>query len=105
VILPLTHEHGTVRRLPLVTFAIMAICVVVQVHVVLDADAMRASESRFRTAMLYYLERPYLDADPRLAPPELADLLDQTGAGEWTPKRSCGRWRRSSVRGRPWGRW
>lgn len=82
MILPLTHEHGTVRRLPLVTFAIMGLCMLVHLRVASESDAFQESETRFRTAMLYYLERPYLTADPRLAPPELADLLSELGAGE-----------------------
>lgn len=82
MILPLTHEHGTVRRLPLVTFVVMAVCLVVQIRVAGESREMRASEERFGTALQYYLERPYLDADPRLAPPELTDLLAEMGVEE-----------------------
>lgn len=82
MILPLTHEHGTVRRLPVVTLAIMGLCVLVQIRVAGAAERMEESEGRFGTAMLYFIERPYLEADPRLVPPELTDLLAEWGVQE-----------------------
>lgn len=80
MILPLTHEHGTVQRLPLVTFVIMAVCLLAHVRVASETEVMHRAAGRFGTALIYYLERPYLEADPRLAPPELADLLAEWGA-------------------------
>jgi membrane associated rhomboid family serine protease len=79
MIFPLTHDRGTVRRLPLVTFAIMALCVLFHFRVAGDAGAIRESDELFETAMLYFAERPYLDPDPRLVPPELTELLEEYG--------------------------
>ena len=80
MILPLTHEHGTVHRIPVITLAVMLLCLLVHLRVNGSDRAMAASEKTFEVALRYYVQRPYLEADPRLAPPELAALLD-----EWSP--------------------
>ncbi|MCP4217415.1 MAG: rhomboid family intramembrane serine protease [bacterium] len=63
LILPIGHESDTVRRIPWVTFIIMAICVLV--HILspsLDSFQVEYSEA-LNTAGLYYLEHPYLEVD------------------------------------------
>ena len=82
MIFPLTHDRGTVRRLPLVTFAIMLLCVLAHFRVVGDAEVIDESAERFETAMLYFADRPYLDPDPRLVPPEMTELLEEYGVEE-----------------------
>jgi len=67
ILLPIGHEQTSVRRLPWITFAVMAICIVVfflsgRAHLYSDDD-VRATED-LNEALDYYFERPYLELDP-----------------------------------------
>jgi membrane associated rhomboid family serine protease len=66
MIIPLGHEQTSVRRLPWVTFAIMAICVVVFV-LMAPGEHHNQMESFFRLhqALGYFTQHPYLEIDPR----------------------------------------
>jgi membrane associated rhomboid family serine protease len=66
ILLPIGHEESTVRRLPVVTFGIMALCIVAflfsgQGMLVSEDDVELAEESR--RAFEYYWEHPYLALD------------------------------------------
>jgi membrane associated rhomboid family serine protease len=62
VILPIGHEKDTVRRLPWVTFSILAICLVVHLFVYFGQrrDNTELQESA-REFIEYYFEHPYLE--------------------------------------------
>jgi len=66
ILLPIGHEESTVRRLPVVTFGIMAICVILflvsgQGMLVSDADTEIFDNAE--EAFEYYWEHPYLELD------------------------------------------
>jgi membrane associated rhomboid family serine protease len=65
LIIPIGHEHDTVRRLPWITFTLMAICVIAQIFITSDVnkktdELMEVAEEFFT----YYLEHPYLELSP-----------------------------------------
>jgi len=61
MIIPLGHEQTSVRRLPWVSIAILALNLVVFLTVGLNVDsAGRDAGRHFREAVEYWLERPYL---------------------------------------------
>jgi len=65
LIIPVGHESNEVRRLPWVTFAIMAICLVV--HLVLSLEVgtkQKRLENAAEEMIRYYFEHPYLELDP-----------------------------------------
>ncbi|MGD2295902.1 MAG: rhomboid family intramembrane serine protease [Candidatus Aminicenantes bacterium] len=65
MLIPIGHESSTVRRLPWITFAIMAICLVVHILVTLDLDKREKDlENAAREFLGYYVEHPYLELDP-----------------------------------------
>ncbi len=66
MILPIGHEHTTVRRLPWVSFVIMAMCFLVHVSVGVDESDVERINQRFQEALEYYVEHPHLTLDPRL---------------------------------------
>ncbi|NIM00528.1 MAG: rhomboid family intramembrane serine protease [Acidobacteria bacterium] len=66
ILLPIGHEQSTVRRLPVVTFGIMAICIVAFLvagrgTIVSDDDIELADKAT--DALGYYMEHPYLELD------------------------------------------
>jgi len=66
ILLPIGHEESTVRRLPVVTFGIMAVCVVAfllsgQGSLVSDDDIELSEKSA--EVFEYYWGRPYLELD------------------------------------------
>lgn len=71
IIIPIGHEQDTVRRLPWVTFSILAICFLVQIFV---DTAVRGTNTRMEPVaqefVTYYISHPYLEFDP-----ELRDIL------------------------------
>jgi len=64
IVLPIGHESNTVRRLPWITFSIMAICLVVQI--LLSVEAKKKAEKVQIAALRlveYYFAHPYLELD------------------------------------------
>jgi len=67
IIIPIGHDQDTVRRLPWVTFGILAICFVVQIFIwVAVKDANTKLESVAREFLEYYVSHPYLEFDEEL---------------------------------------
>jgi membrane associated rhomboid family serine protease len=66
LILPIGHSEGGVRRLPWVSFAVMAICVLAFL-VAKPASDFGGTERDATAAIEYYFEHPYLELDPKLA--------------------------------------
>ena len=65
MLIPIGHESSTVRRLPWITFVIIAICLVVHILVTLDIDKREKDlENAAREFLGYYVEHPYLEIDP-----------------------------------------
>jgi membrane associated rhomboid family serine protease len=67
MIIPYGHEHTTVRRLPWVTFTIMALCVVVFIGTQFMTSGQSDDEAVEGLGRIfqYLVEHPYLDLDPR----------------------------------------
>lgn len=66
MLLPIGHDQTTVKRMPWVTFGIIALCVVAYLYTLVapgDETAVVAAEVR---AVEYYVDHPYLDLDPQL---------------------------------------
>jgi membrane associated rhomboid family serine protease len=78
IIIPVGHESNEVRRLPWVTFVIMAICLVVHIFLSMDVgakqDQLGSSAEEFVT---YYFNHPYLELNP-----EIKALMFQGGDEE-----------------------
>jgi membrane associated rhomboid family serine protease len=71
ILIPIGHEQDTVRRLPWVTFVILAICFVVQIFTwVAVKGANSELEPVAQEFVSYYISHPYLEFDP-----ELRDIL------------------------------
>ena len=64
MLLPIGHDQTTVRRMPWVTFGIMALCVVAFLWTLLaPGDESAIAEAELR-AVEYFLDHPYLELDP-----------------------------------------
>ena len=64
-LLPIGHEKDTVRRLPFVTFSILAICFIIHIFVSFQVrDASTQVEERAKELINYYISHPYLEFDP-----------------------------------------
>ena len=66
MLIPLGHEQTSVRRLPWVTFGIMALCVVV--FILMAPDEHRNQMESFLSlhqALGYYTQHPYLEMGDR----------------------------------------
>ncbi len=63
MLIPLGHEQTSVRRLPWVTFAIMALCVVAYI-LTLTAGGGGDPQQRYSEVARYYAEHPYLELHP-----------------------------------------
>jgi len=67
MIIPIGHESNTVRRLPWVTFAVIAACLII--HIFLYVQVNKASGEFEKTALKYieyYIQHPYLELDPAI---------------------------------------
>ena len=66
MLIPLGHEQRSVRRLPWVTFTIMALCLIVFV-LTLPGDSRRQKEAfqQLESALEFFFEHPYLELQPR----------------------------------------
>jgi len=66
LILPIGHDESGVRRLPWISFAVMAICVLAFLIAKPTSD-FGAAERDSTAAVEYFFEHPYLELDPKLA--------------------------------------
>lgn len=66
MILPIGHQEREVRRLPWVTFSLIAACVLVFLFTDTNAPQGATAEERFETAADYWRQRAYLNADPKI---------------------------------------
>ncbi|UCE20997.1 MAG: rhomboid family intramembrane serine protease, partial [Candidatus Aminicenantes bacterium] len=67
MIIPLDHESSTVRRLPWITFAIMAVCLIVHILVSIDLNKREKElEIAAREFLEYYIQYPHLELDPEI---------------------------------------
>lgn len=65
MLIPIGHESSTVRRLPWVTFFILASCFIIHILVTVDIHKREKElESAAREFLTYYMEHPYLELDP-----------------------------------------
>ena len=65
MIIPISHESNKVRRLPWVSFFIMACCLFV--HIIISVEIGKTGEELESTAkelLNYYTQHPYLNLDP-----------------------------------------
>ena len=68
IIIPVGHESNEVRRLPWITFGIMAICLIV--HIFLSMDVGAKEEKLWSSAeeyITYYFNHPYLELNPEIS--------------------------------------
>ncbi len=64
MIIPVGHESDTVRRLPWVTFIIIAACFIVHIFISRSLDDhLTRVETRGRELLNYYFQHPYLEFD------------------------------------------
>ena len=67
MIIPVGHESDTVRRLPWITFILIAACFVVHIFISGSInDHVEQVETRGRELLDYYVSHPYLAFDPDL---------------------------------------
>lgn len=66
MLLPLTHDRTTVRSLPWVTYAVLALCLLTFFSVRARLDGVEESNRLHRAAFVYYVEHPHLEPDPLL---------------------------------------
>ena len=65
IIIPIGHESSTVRRLPWVTFIIMAGCLAA--HIMISGTMSKKAKELVNTVQeifSYYFQHPYLELDP-----------------------------------------
>ena len=64
MIIPVGHESDTVRRLPWITFIIIAVCIVVHIFISRSIDDhLNEVETQGRELLQYYFLHPYLKFD------------------------------------------
>lgn len=67
MIIPLGHDELTLRRWPVVSFAIMSLCALAYGASVLGPQPdSEEVQQRLKAALTYYVDHPHLEADPRL---------------------------------------
>jgi membrane associated rhomboid family serine protease len=66
-IIPVGHESNEVRRLPWVTFGIMAICLIVHIFLSIEVGGKQDRlESAAEEMVMYYFNHPYLELNPEI---------------------------------------
>ena len=66
MLFPIGHDQATVRRIPWVTFGIIALCVLAFIYtLVAPGDEVVVAEAEL-FAVEYFLDHPYLELDPQL---------------------------------------
>jgi len=79
MLLPIGHDQTTVRRMPWVTFGIIATCVVVFIVTLLaPGDEAAVGDAELR-AVEYFVAHPYLKLDPQLKGYRYYTLRQQAG--------------------------
>lgn len=64
IVLPIGHENDRVRRLPWVSFFIMAACLIMHIYVTIEINRqVKELESRGKELVNYYFQHPYLELD------------------------------------------
>ena len=64
MLIPIGHESSTVRRLPWVTFFILASCFIIHILVTIDLNKREKDlQNAAREFLGYYMEHPYLELD------------------------------------------
>jgi membrane associated rhomboid family serine protease len=64
MLIPIGHESSTVRRLPWVTFFILASCFIIHILVSIDLNKREKDlQNAAREFLGYYMEHPYLELD------------------------------------------
>jgi membrane associated rhomboid family serine protease len=67
ILIPIGHDHGELRRWPVVTFAILGLCVgVAFFDPGTSRSSLRAARQAFTEALRFYQENPDLTADSQL---------------------------------------
>jgi hypothetical protein len=66
MILPIGHQEREVRRLPWVTFSLIAACVLVFLCTDTTVEPGTSTSERFAEAADYWRQRAYLDANPKV---------------------------------------
>jgi membrane associated rhomboid family serine protease len=67
MIIPISHESNKVRRLPWISFFLMACCLVI--HILLSVEIAKKAdelESTAKELVNYYIQHPYLKLDPEI---------------------------------------
>jgi membrane associated rhomboid family serine protease len=78
IIIPVGHESNEVRRLPWITFGIMALCLVVHIFLSMDVGAKENQLGKTAEELVtYYFNHPYLELNP-----EIKDLMFSGGNEE-----------------------
>ena len=96
MIIPLSHEHTTVRRLPWVTFTVIGLCFLAFIATRYGGgDIEERLSGHFEKAFEYYFEHPYLELDEgvwRLTRPRMVRLGGgyAEGAFAWCQKNLAG---------------
>lgn len=83
ILIPIGHEENTVRRLPWVNFAIIAMCVAAFAASGMGGPRPRSEQAlreAFEPAVDYYLSHPYLEPDEQFMNVALPEL--EQGKGE-----------------------
>ena len=76
MILPIGHEESGVRRLPWVSFGIMALCVIVFVATTASGPEEYETAEELDEVLQYWMSHPYLDF-----PPEIEQLFEDATGG------------------------
>lgn len=67
IIIPVGHESNEVRRLPWITFGIMALCLVVHIFLSMEVGAKEKQlGSSAEELVTYYFNHPYLEINPEI---------------------------------------
>lgn len=64
IIIPIGHESDEVRRLPWITFGIMALCIIFHIFISMQVSkATKGLESSAEELVRFYFDHPYLELD------------------------------------------
>jgi len=91
MLIPLGHERRSVRRLPWVTFTIMALCLVVFL-LTLPGESRRQTEAfeNLEVAVDFFVEHPYLEMEPRFRDLLVSEMGEETLTSQLEVMREIG---------------
>jgi membrane associated rhomboid family serine protease len=91
MLIPLGHEQRSVRRLPWVTFTIMALCLIVFV-LALPGDSRRQIDAfqQLDAALEFFSEHPYLNLPPRLRSLLISEMGEEVLTAQLQAMRDVG---------------